>query len=120
MDGSITDEQAHIWLQEIADGGWVSLHFDTPALGGVERAELSGGSYQRVKVPWSQPTNRAIWSLDDARFNGLVANKITYFGVWNSAVKGMLRAYAELPSPAVVLTGKGYILHAGTVAISFG
>jgi hypothetical protein len=121
MDGSLTDEQAHRWLQQIADAGWVSLHFDTPALGGVDRAEIVGGGYQRFKMAWSQPTNRAIWSLVDARYAGLQQTKITYFGVWSGSGKdAFLRAYGELPEPRVVLNGKGFILHAGSIAVSFG
>ena len=119
-DGSITDEQAHRWLQEVVTSGWVSLHYDNPALAGVDRAECSGGGYLRVKMAWNQPNNRTIWSVYDARFNGLNQTKVLYFGVWDLQYKGFLRAYAELSEPAVVLQGKGYILHAGSVAISFG
>jgi hypothetical protein len=119
-DGSLTDEQVHIWLQDIADKGWVSLHFDSPALGGPDNAEIAGGGYQRFKMIWSQPSSRAIWSQVDAKFTGLVQNKITYFGVWDAAKKGMLRAYGELPDPVVVLNGKGYTLHHHLLVVSFG
>ena len=120
-DGSLTDQQAHLWLQQIADSGWVSLHYDNPSLGGVDRAELVGGGYQRVKMAWSQPSNRAIWSLVDARYAGLLQTKVVYFGVWNgNQASSFLRAYGELPEPKVVLNGKGFILHAGTLAVSFG
>ena len=131
-DGSITDEQAHRWLQQIVDGpviddatgelsgSWVSLHYDTPALGDEDKAEISGGGYQRFKMKWSQPNNRAIWSLVDARFTGLTQTKLVYFGVWSLKSKGLLRAYGELPAPVVVANGKGYVLHAGQLAISFG
>ena len=119
-DGSISDEQVHDWLQEIADAGWVSLHFDNPSLGGADKAEIAGGGYQRFKMVWSQPNNRAIWSLTDARFTGLMQTKLTYFGVWSKQTKGFLRASGELPDPAVVLNGKGYVLHAGMIAISCG
>jgi hypothetical protein len=119
-NGSVTDDQAHVWLQVIADSGWISLHYDNPAMGDAERAEISGGSYQRFKMHWNQPNNRSIWSLIDARFNGLQQSKLTYFGVWDSSVKGMLRAYGELPKPEAVLNGGGYVLHAGLIAISFG
>ena len=88
MDGSITDDQVHRWLQEIADNGWISLHFDTPALGGIDQAEIAGGGYQRFKMAWSNPANRAIWSVEDARFTGLVQTKVTYFGVWNHEEPG--------------------------------
>ena len=71
-------------------------------------------------MAFSQPSNRAIWSLVDARFTGLTQNKLTYFGVWDSLNNGMLRAYGELPTPVVVLNGKGYVLHQGLLAISFG
>lgn len=119
-DGSVTPEQAHAWLQEIADNGWVSLHYDSPALGGEDRAEIIGGGYQRFKMVWSQPNNLAIWSLVDARFTGLVQTKLVYFGIWDKKNKGFLRAYGDLPAPVVVLNGKGYVLHAGLLAVSFG
>jgi len=119
-DGSITDEQAHLWLQDVADHSWVSLHYDSPALGGEDKAEISGGGYVRFRMSFSQPNNRAIWSLVDARFTGLVQTKLVYFGVWDKKNKGVLRAYGELPNPVVVLNGKGYVLHAGQLAISFG
>lgn len=120
-DGSATDQQVHLWLQEIADSGWISLHYDSPALGGADRAEISGGGYQRFKMLWSQPNNRAIWSLVDARFTGLTQCKLTYYGVWSGSTdQAWLRAYGELPNPVVILNGRGYILHAGLLAISFG
>lgn len=120
MDGALTDDQVHDWLQEIAEDGFLSLHFDVPALGGVDKNEIGGGGYKRFKVSWSRPANRAIWTLVDAKFSGLTRARVTYFGVWNKQNKGMLRAYAELPEPAQILTGKGYTLHAGEVAISIG
>ena len=99
-DGSITDEQAHLWLQEIADNGWISLHYDNPALGGADRAEIAGGGYQRFKMAWTQPNNRAIWSLVDARFTGLLQTKITYFGIWDSRTRGCCGPTASCPMPA--------------------
>lgn len=120
MDGGITDEQANIWLADVAANGWVSLHYDNPSLGGAERAEISGGGYVRFKMVWSPARNRSIWSLQDARFNGLQQTKILYFGVWDLQYKGFLRAYAELPDPGFVLTGNGFVLHSGQLAVSFG
>jgi|SRR5215831_1033507 len=119
-DGSITDIQAHIWLQEIADNGWISLHYDNPGLGSSDAAEISGGGYLRFKMVWRQPDNRTIWSQVDARFSGLTQNKIVYFGVWDSQYKGMLRAYAQLATPELVLNGRGFVLNAGSIAISIG
>jgi hypothetical protein len=120
MEGTITDAQVHIWLQEIADNGFVSLHFDTPALGGTDRAEISGGGYQRFKMSWSNPDNRAIWSLIDARFTGLVQTKVTYFGVWSQLNKGRLMAYTELTNPVAILNGKGFVIPARQIYISLG
>jgi len=37
-----------------------------------------------------------------------------------SVIRSAVRAYGELQEPAVVLNGKGYVLHAGLIAISFG
>jgi len=120
MDGGISDEQANLWLTEIAENGWISLHYDNPSLGGVERAEISGGGYDRFKMIWSPPRGRSIWSTIDARFNGLLQTKVVYFGVWDVRYKGFLRAYAELPEPGIILTGNGFALYAGQLAVSFG
>lgn len=120
MSGSITDDQAHAWLQQICDNGWVSLHFDNPGLGGRDRAEVAGGGYRRFKMAFSQPTNRTIWSLRDAKWTGLLQNKVTYFGIWNAQNRGLLRVYSELPDPASIPNGKGFIISAGLIAVSFG
>ena len=133
MDGTITDAQVHLWLETIAQGdeivvagkttytgSWISLHFDTPALGGATAAEISGGGYQRFKMQWSSPDNRAVWSVTDARFAGLVQTKVTYFGVWNAQNKGRLMAYTELQTPVAILNGKGFVIPAGQIAVSMG
>jgi hypothetical protein len=110
----------HLWLQDIADAGFVSLHFDTPALGGTDKAEIAGGGYQRFKMSWSNPDNRAIWSVVDARFTGLTQTKVTYFGIWNKQNKGRLMAYTELASPVAIGNGKGFVIPAGQIAVSMG
>jgi len=131
MQGTITDAQVHAWLQDIADNGFISLHFDTPALGGLNAAEISGGGYQRFKMAWSNPDNRAIWSTVDARFTGLVQTKITYFGIWNALGNwytppsgkrqpATLMAYTELDTPVAILNGKGFVIPQGQIAISLG
>lgn len=122
MDGGITDEQANLWLQDIADTGFVSLHYESPGLQGVSKGEISGGGYTRFKMAWSQPSNRTIWGMVDARFTGLTTNKLTYFGIWNSLNKGRLMAYGPLPdiNGVIVLNGQGYVLHEGDLSVSFG
>jgi hypothetical protein len=128
VDGTISDAQVHLWLQDIADSGYVSLHFDTPALGGIAKAEISGGGYQRFKMSWSNPANRAIWSVVDARFTGLVQTKVTYFGIWDALGQrnlvtkkpALLMAYTELETPVAVLNGKGFVIPAGQIAVSMG
>lgn len=120
MEGSFTDDVVHGWLQEVANAAYVSLHYDTPALGGVGLSEISGGGYVRSLTPFSQPANRAIWSLADARFTGLVQNQLTHFGIWDSLTGGRLLCYASLPEKTSVLNGWGYLLHEGELSVSIG
>ena len=120
MDGTFTDEQVHLWLQDIADNAWVSLHYDTPALGGVGACEISGGGYARYQVAFTQPTNRAIWSLQDVQFKGLTQNQLTHFGIWNKQTKGRLMAYGSLSDKVTILNGWGFTIKEGELAISFG
>jgi hypothetical protein len=120
MEGSFTDAVVHDWLQVIADNAWISLHYATPALGGIGACEIHGGGYVRAKVAFSQPTNRAIWSLEDARFTGLVQNQLTHFGINNSESGGLLLAYGPLPTKAIIMNGHGYVLRQGELAVSIG
>jgi hypothetical protein len=120
MNGTITDDQAHAWLQDIADAGWISLHYDNPGLGDENLAEIYGGGYLRYKMAFSPPANRGIWSLYDARFTGLNQTKLVYFGIWTNQHKGWLRAYGELPRAKVVTNGGGYVIPQGELAISIG
>lgn len=118
MSGSFSDEQVHAWLAEAQDS-WVSLHYESPGLNGIGRGEISGGGYTRTHVTFSDPSNRAIWSLSDAKFTGLLKNRLTHFGVWDSEHNGMLRAYGELPNNgATVLDGQGYLITSGKLALS--
>jgi len=120
QQGSFTDQTVHAWLQEVADKAFISLHYDTPALGAVGANEISGGGYVRVRIAFSQPTNRAIWSLEDARFTGLTQNRITHFGIWDGKKNGSLVAYAPLPEVVTILNGWGYVLRQGELSISIG
>ena len=120
MEGSFTDSQVHKWLQDIADNGWVSLHYDMPALGGIGLCEIDGGGYNRQKAIFSQPANRSIWSLEDIRFTGLRQTQLTHFGVFTKQQNGLMICYGRLPEKQIILNGKGYIIHEGELAISIG
>lgn len=119
MNGSISDEQVHRWLEGIVQSAWVSLHYDSPALSGADKAEISGGGYTRVQAIFTMPSNRTIWCESDVTFSGLLQNRITHFAVWDSQNEGMMIAYGALPEPVTVLNGWGYTLYSGDLVISF-
>ncbi len=110
----------HQWLQVIADGSWISLHYDTPALADASFSEIYGGGYVRQKAACAQPTSRTIWSILPIRFTGLTQGQLTHFGVWDSQTGGLLLAYAALPERVPLLSGQGYVIPDGELAISVG
>lgn len=116
--GSISDEKVHQWLACVSDTPYISLHFESPALNGADRGEISGGGYRRCLMTFSEPANRAIWSMKDAKFTGLLRGRLTHFGVWDKLHGGALDAYGLLPQEETVLNGHGYIITAGKLAIS--
>lgn len=119
--GSFSDAKVHQWLACIADTAWVSLHYESPGLNSINDGEISGGGYHRVLVGFSVPANRAIWSLDDAKFTGLLKTRLTHFGIYDNPYTGTLQAYGELANTGVViLDGQGYIVPAGQLALSVG
>ena len=117
-DGTFDDETVHEWLADVAVSAWVSLHYESPSLNGLGRGEISGGGYVRQLTGFSVPSNRTIWSTEDARWSGLLPNRLTHFGIWDSKVSGKLRAYGKLGKPALIVQGGAYILRDGQIALS--
>lgn len=113
------DEQVHAWLQCVADNAWVSLHYESPALMGLGRGEIFGGGYVRRQGVFSTPNARSIWTIEDVKFIGLPANRLTHFGIWSRKNKGKLRAWGSLPDQgSIIVPGGGYVLKAGKIALS--
>lgn len=118
MNGSFDDDLVHAWLACLADNAWCSLHYETPAMNGLGRGEIFGGGYVRRQIEFSTPSSRTIWTLEDLKFIGLPANRLTHFGIWNHKSDGKIRAWGRLPDEVIVTTGGGYVLHAGKLALS--
>lgn len=113
-----TDWYANKCLQDIADNGYISLHYDSPELDGLGGSEIAGAGYARQLTPFSMPSNRVIWTMADSIFTGLNSAQLTHFGVWTDQTNGNMFAFGELPSKLIVLQGQGYVLKAGDIAIS--
>lgn len=116
---SFDDDLVHSWLDCLRDNAWCSLHYESPALEGLGRGELSGGGYVRRRLTFSDPVAKTIWSTENVRFVGLNPNRLTYFGVWDHKQGGLIKAWGELPEDGVLIPqGGGYLLRAGSIAIS--
>lgn len=124
--GTFDDDQVHDWLADVAAAAWISLHYESPSLNGLGRGEISGGGYARKLVGFTVPTNRTIWSIQSARFAGLLANRLTHFGIWDQQNGGRLRAYGELHGydnqknvyPVLIRAGGGWTIPEGQLALS--
>src|SRR3954466_8816445 len=117
--GNIDDELVHAWLDCLRDNAWCSLHYETPALNGLGRGEISGGGDIRRKLDFSAPVARSIWSINNVKFIGLNANRLTHFGIWNHKSGGKIKAWGKLPDDGALITqGGGYVLGEGSIAIS--
>lgn len=120
LDGTFDDDLVHAWLDCLRDNAWISLHYESPALMGTDRGEIHGGGYVRRRGEFSEASSRTIWTLEDIKFNGLPANRLTHFGVWNAKNRGKIRAWGRLPQEegVIIHQGGGYLLRAGTLALS--
>lgn len=113
------DDQIHAWLQCVADNAWISLHYESPAIYGLGRGEISGGGYVRRQGHFSTPSARTIWSIEDVKWVGLPAVRLSHFGIWSHKNKGKLRAWGALPDQGSVITpGSGYVIREGLIALS--
>lgn len=117
--GTFSDEKVHQWLGCVADIPWVSLHYESPGLNGINKGEISGGGYHRCLISFSAPANRAIWSLADAKFTGLLKNKLTHYGIWDDPYAGTLQGYGAIGDDGViVVNGQGYVIPSGQLVLS--
>jgi hypothetical protein len=113
-----TDSCVNNWLSDIVDSGWISLHYDSPALDGAGLSEISGGGYTRMKGSFSEPANRTIWLLFDISWSGLSQTKVTHFGIWSAATGGTLQAYGAMSEPRIIMSGHGYIIRQQELSLS--
>lgn len=119
--GTYSDSQVHEWLQDIVENGWISLHYDNPAIDGFGGAEIGGGGYRRIQGVFSAPSNRTIWLLQDVIWTGLLQTSILYFGIWNDQYTGRLSASGKIgDTPVQILQGMGHVIRAGDLALSLG
>lgn len=115
--GSFSDTRAETWLKQLSTL-WISLHYDNPRTAGEYASEVFGGAYTRIKTTMGEPVNRVIFNTSDCSFAGLPAVKITHIAGWNSQYKGQMEFSVPLPTPVVVVAGKGYYLPANELAIT--
>lgn len=119
MSGTFDDELVNSWLNCLRDNPWCSLHYESPALYGLGRGEIFGGGYVRRRLEFSEPSNKIMWSLNNVKFIGLNANRLTHFGVWNHKETGKIRGWGELPNGGVLVPqGGGYSIKEGKIALS--
>lgn len=115
--GAFSDTRAEIWLKQLGTL-WISLHYDNPRTAGEYASEVFGGAYTRIKTVMSDPVNRVIFNTSDMNFAGLPAVKITHIAGWDKQYNGSMEFSVPLPSPVVVVAGKGYYLPANELAIT--
>src|SRR4051812_7480936 len=117
--GSASDYQVHAWLQQIVASAYGSLHYDDPTLGAINNNEVSGGGYLRPQILFTAPVNRGIWNSADIIWNGLLQGQITHWGINDASAGGNLIYSGRLPGITSLLTGRGYRIGAGGLAVSF-
>lgn len=116
-EGTFSDTRVEVWLGDFKTL-WVGLHYDNPRTAGEYASEVFGGSYARVRTTMSDPVNRVIFNESDLSFNGLPAVKLTHIAGWSQAYNGTMEFSVPLPAPRVIVTGKGYYIPAGEIAIT--
>lgn len=116
---SFTTFTLHKTLQDIADSCWVSLHFDSPDQAGAVASEISGGGYSRERARFDEPSNNHMWLNRNLRWEGLPLTLVAYLGGWDQERNGNLQWFSEMSPPERILEGKGFIVPAQSLALSF-
>lgn len=117
-EGGFTDYRVNKWLDQIAENIWVSLHYTDPSVSGAYASEVFGGSYSRIRAPFSSADGRSIFNDNSIIFKGLPNVKITFIGGWDLNYNGNLEFYIPLGEPVTVMAGKSYIIDASMLALS--
>lgn len=117
QNGSFSDYRVHKWLTDMGTI-WVALHYDDPTIAGAYASEVFGGSYQRVRVEFSEPVNRVIFNSQDVTFKGLPTIRITHLVGWDNQYSGNMEFSVPLPEAINVLAGKSFRIPTETLAIS--
>jgi hypothetical protein len=116
-NGGFTDYRVSTWLSEL-DEVWLGLHYADPNISGAYASEVFGGSYARLKTPFTDVDNRVMFNSSTVTFRGLPNVKISHIGGWDSQYNGNLEFYIPLGNPVTILAGKSYTIEANMLAIS--
>jgi hypothetical protein len=113
-----TDVKVNDWLDEVAASAWASLHYQSPALGGADLGEISGGGYTRVQMSFSGPSSRTIWNSNVLTWSGLPESTVTSMGIFDGQFSSYLIAHISIPT-MVLTAGQGFSVPVNDIAISF-
>ena len=117
MPGSLSDYRVAKWLGDFSSL-WVGLHYDDPNLAGAYASEVFGGSYSRVKAPFTQAVSRSVFNTSGILFRGLPHVKLTHVSAWDAQFNGNMEFSIALPKPMIIQSGKSFQINANELAIS--
>ena len=98
---------------------YIGLHITDPGVLGDYGSEVSGGSYIRQAVTFSDAGSRSSGNTTQATFTDMPAVIVSYIGVWDASTTGNLIAYKALASPITVADGYTFTVPASSLVISF-
>lgn len=106
-------------LADVGAESWVALNFDDPEVAGGEATEITGTGYIRQLASFSDIANRSMWVIAPLSWQGLPQTRVTHVSGWTGQYGGSLQWSGPLPAPVRILEGKGYIIQANEIVLSF-
>lgn len=94
---------------------WLALHTDNPTATGDPATEMA---VIRQPITWSAPGSKTIANTNAMTFVQLVADVVTYLGVWDSSSGGHLLVPILLGTPITTLEDGHFLVAPGDVAIT--
>lgn len=90
---------------------WISLHDDHPD--GDGNHEIGGGSYERQRVIFSEPSGNLVINDNDVEFEDLPEVTIRWIGLWDAEAGGNFLYQGELGTPRQASSGDNLTFNAG-------
>lgn len=96
---------------------YIGLLASDPTVGGLQTAEIAGGSYARQAVTWGTAANGVISNTANVTFSSMPSSKVKYWAIFDASSNGNMLEYFPFDQSIIVAAAQNLTINAGNLKL---